>query len=278
MSSLADRFSAVLGALDTLAQRAERVPFGAATAAALREARAELLEDYRAAPTETERAQVLELARSFAERLGEARNAARAQYRAKLRELIDTLAQVYGRRTDFTGPSGERVPYLPVSDAERLIRTFGASSRFWLDFEVPDGAKQPRFIQNHYYAALGLLGRFDGEEFTPHHASYEPAPPSVARKASELRVVKAQETFAVLDHLARLAIHFDALQGAPTKYDVAEEATTEAFQELPQTLAQVAQGAGEALRPVADWGQGLVTMAAVGIAGLAVLYLVVRKG
>lgn len=279
--SSSTRFSDVLGALDTMAQRAERALLGVAggdAAAAIRGVRAELLAAWHQAETHEARARVSELAGLFAERLSTPRNAARAAYRAKLRELLQTLAEVYGRRPDFTGPRGERVPYLPASDAEALIRTFGRSSRFWLEFDVPEGAKQPQYIQNHYYRALGILGRFDGEAFTPNPASYEPAPTSVARKASELRVVKAKETFSVLDHLARLAIHFDALQGAPTKYDVAAEATAEAAGELPQTLAKVAQGVGHAVRPVADWGKGLVTMAAVGMAGLAVLYAVTRKG
>lgn len=279
MSSPSPRFSQLLGALESMAQRAERSLFGVSggdAAAAIRGVRAELLAAWHQAETVEARARVLELAGLFAERLAAPRNAVRAEYRAKLRELLHTLAEVYGRRPDFTGPHGERVPYLPASDAEALIRSFGRSSRFWLDFEVPDGAKQPQYIQNHYYRALGILGRFDGEVFTPNPASYEPAPPSVAKKASELRVVKAQETFSVLDHLARLAIHFDALQGAPTKYDVAAEATTEAAGELPQTLAKVAKGVGHAVTPLADWGKGLVTMAAVGMA--AVLYAVTRKG
>lgn len=284
-ASLPDRFAYLLGALDLLGQRAEVSPRNGSAIAAVR---AELLERWRHAPTDEARARLLEIGLAFGDQV---RNAAPPAHQQELRAQLRALVNAYGWRSDTRGPSGELVPYLPASFAEAQIRRFGRWTRSWLEREdVPEGARQPQFIQHHFYGALGILGRFEGEAFTPNPESYEPAPPRVATRAPAYfppespagqphpLVVKGHETYAFLDKLSRLAIHFDVLSGAPTRMDLAVEATTEAAKELPQTLGHVVRKAkkavGEVVGPGLVFSRDVVTALAVGATSLAVLYVV----
>lgn len=276
-------FSHALGALELVAQRAER-----STLNALREAREELLAEWHDARSLEERDEVLETAERFVGQISR-RNAANAEIprptQHRLRDMMRALIEAYGLRPDVTGPNSEQVPYLPMPFAEEMIRYFGKAARYWLDNKsIPAPAKQPTFIKNNFYGALGILGKFDGEKFTPS-GGYEQAPAHVAAKAPvyfaadkpagkpHAQVVKGRETWSVIDRLMRLAIHIDVLGKTPTKLDLAKESVMEAMQELPITLANTVS---EVAKVSAGFTGKALKWAGLAVLGLGGLYVVTR--
>jgi hypothetical protein len=203
----------------------------------------------------------------------------------QLREYLRSLVDAYGYRDDFRGTSPPwRVPYIPLPFAGQMLRYFGAQGRFWLDKDIPDGAKQPRFIKVWLKKAAQLVGEIDrdGKVTAAAGDNFEDAPAAVASKAptmfrSELaagkahpQVMKAAETWRFIDALTRLAIHFDALSGQPTKLDLIVESVKEQAGEMAGAVDNALEAVGAfPLGKVLKW-------TALGALGLGAIYVVSR--
>jgi len=208
----------------------------------------------------------------------------------KLREFVQSLVSVYGYREDFRGKSTPwRVPYIPMPFAGEMIQYFRTRADHWLKASVPTEAKQPNFIKNWTARASEIVGRVErGRVTTPNPDSYENAPPAVAAKAPALfraefpagqahaKVLKPEAAWRLLDALVRLAIHFDALAGQPTKLDIFTEAVQEQAAHVGEKVLEAAQHVTELPGEIANAGKSALKWIAIAAVGLGALYVVTR--
>jgi hypothetical protein len=202
----------------------------------------------------------------------------------RLREFISSLVEAYGYRDDYTGSSPPwRVPFIPQPFAGEMVAYFAKQAAYWLDRSVPEEAKQPNLIRNRLKAAMDIVGRVKaGVVESANAESYEDAPASVAGKAPAMfkaerpagqpstTVLKPAAAWHLLDNLQRLAIHFDALAGQPTKLDIYVD-------EFKKQAVAVGESAASAVEGLAHLpGKKLLTWAAIAAAGLGALYVVTR--
>jgi hypothetical protein len=202
----------------------------------------------------------------------------------KLRLFVQSLVSAYGYREDFKGKSTPwRVPYIPLPFAGEMINYFKARSDFWLKSGVPEEAKQPNFIKNWTARAAEIVGRVEkGRVITPNPDSYEDAPAKVAAKAPAMfraeypagqphaKVMKPDAAWRFLDALVRLAIHFDALSGQPTKMDIFVDSVKETIEELPDMLPT------NPIEDAKNAGKTALKWIAIAAVGLGALYVVTR--
>jgi hypothetical protein len=208
----------------------------------------------------------------------------------RLRELVQSLVAAYGYRDDFRGKSTPwRVPYIPMPFAGEMVDYFRTRAEHWLKASVSEEAKQPNFIKNWTARALEVVGKVErGRVTTPNPDSYENAPPAVAAKApvmfrAELpagqpnaKVLKPDAAWRLLDALVRLAIHFDALAGQPTKLDIFTEAVKEQAAAVGEKLLDAAGRVTELPGFLATAGKGALKWVAIAAVGLGALYVVTR--
>jgi hypothetical protein len=208
----------------------------------------------------------------------------------KLREFVQSLVTAFGYRDDFKGTSTPwRVPYIPLPFAGEMIDYFTKQSRHWLDASVPTEAKQPNFIKNWTARASEIVGKVErGRVVTPNPDSYEDAPAAVAAKAPAMfkadvpagqphaKALKAGAAWRLLDALVRLAIHFDALRGQPTKIDIFTEAVKEQAASVAEKSAEALEHVAELPGKIVGFAPSALKWAAVAVVGLGALYVVTR--
>jgi hypothetical protein len=169
-----------------------------------------------------------------------------------------------------------------------MFAYFASQAARWKASDVPRPALQPRFIEKYLGIAREILGRVDGDAVRePNPANVEDAPPAVALRILKpferlkvprprILVLTGPASWTFLDALQRLAIHFDALAGQPTRLQLFGEAASE-------TLADAAQGAMDAtgglLRlpgKAVEGGRSALQWAGLAALGLGALYAVTR--
>jgi hypothetical protein len=204
----------------------------------------------------------------------------------KLREYVRALVSAYGYREDFKGKSTPwRVPYVPMPFAGEMLHYFRRRADHWLASGVPEEAKQPNFIKNWIARASEIIGKVErGRVVTANAGSYEDAPAAVAAKAPSMfraefpagqpsgKVLKAEASWRLLDALVRLAIHFDALAGQPTKLDIFVDAVKEQANAVGGKLLEAA----DRVTDLPSMGKTALKWIAIAAAGLGALYVVSR--
>lgn len=237
------------------------------------------------------------------------RNAAGDPFdQAQLKHFLEALVAAYGYRPDYQGATfPKRVPYVPLPFAAEMVSYFRVRGDYFLKKSIPENTKQPTFIRRWLREAEGIVGEVRRRVVTvPNEASYEDAPAAVAAKAPDMykpevpagqphpKVLTAPATWKFFDALYRLAVHFDTLDGTPTKLDMFVEVVGERTEELAGQALGAAEQAGEAaldaLSKVPDaaralWnapgqalhaGKEILTIAAVVGVGILALWAVSR--
>jgi hypothetical protein len=216
------------------------------------------------------------------------RNAAAAPtVQVAVRALFGALASAYGYRPDWAGVIA--IPYVSLPFAAELVRILDGEAERWLRAPIPDEARQPGFIRRWLGQLHEVAGVQDGKTFAPVLASYESAPARITEKAppsffpagspgaqAPKLVLKAAATWAVYDAAIRLAIHFDALAGAPTRMHLLLESFGQVGSQIAHDVykagrdfARGVEQAPAAVGTALKWG-------ALSAAGLAAFYLLYR--
>ena len=124
------------------------------------------------------------------------------------------LFATYGKRTDFIGPGGKVVPYLPPPYAEWMYRDYRDLRDLWLEqaegrpldlpTEIVEPARIKRYVAN-MFAIVYEAGSMSG--YRLRTANLEAGPKGGI-------VLKARATYDFLDNATRLAIHLDSILSA----------------------------------------------------------------
>lgn len=179
------------------------------------------------------------------------------------------LVSLYGRRPEV-GPNGERFPWTPETDARALARHYAALADKWLKSEKIESALQPGFIKRWRDE---LLGAAEGD--TSYEQPVPPPPPAGPLTAIKERVLKADATRRLFDAAARLQLHFDVLESAPSTIAVwADIATSTVADTAAGVVALPAKAVDVAAKNLKPWLIGGAVVVSVG--GAALLFL--RRG
>lgn len=210
-------------------------------------------------------------------------------YQWKLKEYVKALKEAYGWRDDYDAPNHKAIPWLPLPFAEAMLRYFRVQAKHFLGKSIPDAAKQPTYIRRHVDETTAILGTVVGGQLVPNPEHFEQAPPHVASKAPSYYkpefpegqphplVLKAPETYRFLHGLSALAIHFDALDGTPTKVDILVESVKESIEELPGRVLDTVVAIPGTLKSAASAGKEILSTVAVVGVGLVALFFLTRK-
>lgn len=145
---------------------------------------------------------------------------------AALSEQFKALVKRLGFRPDFTGPNGERVPFLSVHDAieisDHLRDVSSVSTLAALNIPV-DAIPATRMLKNR---AL-MAARAETPVF------HEAPPPLIGAKIlPDVSILQGPETFEFFQAAGSLAMDVDILKKIPTHLDLGWEAAKETAEDF----------------------------------------------